>query len=54
MYRGDTGSYSIGYNRCREWSLGPFRVVPVDGLFSKESTTGLSSKHMLFERYLDH
>jgi hypothetical protein len=32
----------------------PLVEVPVDGMFSKESSTRLSGKHLLFEPYLYH
>ena len=44
----------VGYNRVRSRSLGPLVEVPVNGMSSKESSTRLSGKHLLFEPYLDH
>ena len=44
----------VGYNRVRSRSFGPLVEVSVDGMFSKESSTKLFGKHLLFEPYLDH
>ena len=44
----------VGYNRVRSRSLGPLVEVPMDGMFTKDSSTRLSIKHLLFEPYLDH
>ena len=44
----------VGYNKVRSRSFGPLVEVLVNGMFSKESSTRLSRKHLLFEPYLDH